>query len=95
MELAIIILLFVFIMLNSKIIEGKINFKKGFKKIGHGIKKAGKKIGHGIEKVGKDIGHGIEKVGKDIAHGLGKIFNVINLVKEAKNDYKTIKSGCV
>lgn len=84
MELAIIIVLFIFIMLNSKIIEGKINFKKGFKKIGHGIKKVGKKIGHGIEKVGKDIGH-----------GLGKIFNVINLVKDAKNDYKTIKSGCV
>ena len=37
MELAIILVLFVFIMLNSKIIEGKINFKKGFKKIGHGI----------------------------------------------------------
>ena len=84
MELAIIIVLFVFIMLNSKIIEGKINFKKGFKKIGHGIKKVGKKIGHGIKKIGKDI-----------EHGLGKVFKVINLVKDAKNDYKTIKSGCV
>lgn len=73
MELIIIIVLFIFIMLNSKIIEGKINFKKGFKKIGHGIKKIGKKIGH----------------------GLGKVFKVINLVKDAKNDYKTIKSGCV
>ena len=84
MELAIIIVLFVFIILNSKIIEGKINFKKGFKKIGHGIKKVGKKIGHGIKKIGKDI-----------EHGLGKVFKVINLVKDAKNDYKTIKSGCV
>ena len=84
MELAIILVLFVFIMLNSKIIEGKINFKKGFKKIEHGIKK-----------VGKDIGHGVKKVGKDIEHGVGKIFKVINLVKDAKNDYKTIKSGCV
>ena len=84
MELIIIIVLFIFIMLNSKIIEGKINFKKGFKKIGHGIKKVGKKIGHGIKKIGKDI-----------EHGLGKVFKVINLVKDAKNDYKTIKSGCV
>ena len=84
MELAIILVLFVFIMLNSKIIDGKINLKKGFKKIGHGIKK-----------VGKDIGHGIKKIGKDIEHGVGKIFKVINLVKDAKNDYKTIKSGCV
>ncbi len=73
MELAIIIVLFVFIMLNSKIIEGKINFKKGFKKIGHGIKSVGKKIGH----------------------GLSKMFKVVNLVKDAKNDYKIIKSGCV
>ena len=73
MELAIIIVLFVFIMLNSKIVEGKINFKKGFKKIGSGIKKVGKKI----------------------VHGLGKIANLINMVKYAKNDYKTIKSGCV
>ena len=62
MELAIIIVLFLFIMLNSKIIESKINFKKGFKKIGH---------------------------------GLGKMFKVVNLVKDAKNDYKIIKSGCV
>ena len=95
MELIIIIVLFVFIMLNSKIIEGKINFKKGFKKIGHGIKKVGKDIGHGVKKVGKDIGHEVKKIGKDIEHGLGKIFKVINLVKDAKNDYKTIKSGCV
>ena len=95
MELAIILVLFVFIMLNSKIIEGKINFKKGLKKIGKGLKKVGKDIGHGVKKVGKDIGHEVKKIGKDIEHGLGKIFKVINLVKDAKNDYKTIKSGCV
>ena len=34
MELAIIIVLFIFIILNSKIIEGKFSFKKLAKKVG-------------------------------------------------------------